>query len=149
MTAARALGVGMALDDFGTGCSSLSHLRNFDFELLKLDSTYVSGPGERCTDKAIVRHVASPARSLGIATVAEGVQDAGQVERLLELGGELGQGCFFSEPQPPTIIAGLLAGQSDGGRSPATPLATPVSAPSEPAAVVLPKLRRTTPVAPR
>ena len=148
LSAARELGVGMALDDFGTGYSSLSHLRNFDFELLKLDSTYVSGLGERRTDEAIVRHVASLARSLGIATVAEGVQDAAQVERLLEIGCELGQGYFFSEPQPPTIIASLLGRQFDGGRAPAAPLATPTAAPSEPAAVVLPKLRKTTPVAP-
>ncbi|MEZ5244238.1 MAG: EAL domain-containing protein [Acidimicrobiales bacterium] len=151
LSAARELGVGMALDDFGTGYSSLSHLRNFDFELLKLDGTYVSGLGERKTDEAIVRHVASLARSLGIATVAEGVQDAKQVERLLEIGCELGQGYFFSEPQPPTIIASLLSRQFDtaGSTAPAA-LDTPPAGvgTTEPAPVVLPKLRKTTPVAP-
>lgn len=151
LTAARDLGVGMALDDFGTGYSSLSHLRNFDFELLKIDGSYVSCLGERPTDEAIVRHVVSLARALGIATVAEGVQDAAQVERLLEIGCELGQGYFFSEPQPPTIIASLLGRQYGESESPApapTPLDPPAAVSAEPAPVVLPKLRKTTPVAP-
>lgn len=155
LTAARELGVGMALDDFGTGYSSLTHLRNFDFELLKLDSSYVSGLGERPIDEAIVRHVASLARGLGIATVAEGVRDAGQVDRLLDIGCELGQGFFFSEPQPPTIIDSLLSRQfgsaEAGGTAPAAPPSKPTTvevAAAASAPVVLPKLRSTAPVTP-
>ncbi len=124
---------------------------------MKLDGTYVSGLGERSTDEAIVRHVASLARALGIAAVAEGVQDAKQVERLLEIGCELGQGYFFSDPQPPTIIGSLLHRQYEGSASespPPTPspatrsLGAPAPAEEEAAPVVLPKLRQTTPVAP-
>jgi diguanylate cyclase (GGDEF)-like protein len=149
LSAARELGVGMALDDFGTGYSALNHLRNFDFELLKLDDAYVSGLGERPTDEAIVRHVASLARALGIATVAEGVQDARQVELLLEIGCELGQGFFFSEPQPPTIIASMLARQYGGSAAlDDARLESPERATSEPAPVELPELRQTTPVEP-
>ncbi len=92
LTAARELGIGLALDDFGTGYSSLSHLRTFEFELLKLDSTYVGALGGRPTDDAIVRHVVSLARALDIATVAKGISEAAQVEKLLDLGCELGQG---------------------------------------------------------
>jgi len=148
LSAARELGVGMALDDFGTGYSSLSHLRNFDFELLKLDGSYVSGLGERPTDEAIVRHVASLARALGIATVAEGIQEAAQVDRLLEIGCELGQGFYFSEPQPPTIIGSLLSRQfSETDEADAVPLAAPDQS-DAPAPVVLPKLRKTTPAKP-
>lgn len=151
LSTARELGIGLALDDFGTGYSSLSHLRNFDLELLKLDGSYVGGLGERETDEAIVRHVASLARALGIATLAEGVENADQVKRLLEVGCELGQGYFFSEPQPPTIIEGLLLRQF-GGDTPAA--ASPAEAPAPvgetatTAPVVLPKLRQTTPVRP-
>ena len=137
--------MGIALDDFGAGYSSLSHLRSFDFELLKLDGTYVSDLGGRPADEAIVRHVASLARSLGIATVAEGVQDEKQVERLLEIGCELGQGYFFSEPQPPTVIASLLGRQFDADAS--VPLEASTAVPTEPGPVVLPKLRKTAPVA--
>ncbi len=160
LTACRELGIGLALDDFGTGYSSLSHLRNFDLELLKLDGTYISGLGEREIDEAIVRHVVSLARALGIAILAEGVQNETQFERLLEMRCELGQGYFFSEPQPPTIIEGLLhrqinaepvidAGSAGTGpmmeRAPAAPApADDDDGDSSPAPVVLPKLRKTT-----
>lgn len=155
LTAARELGVGLALDDFGTGYSSLSHLRNFDLELLKLDGSYISGLGERESDEAIVRHVVSLARALGIATLAEGVQSADQVQRLLDIGCELGQGYFFSEPQPPTIIESLLHRQINGEQLVAAATVEDAALPkpsmlSDPmpetsAAVVLPKLRQTTP----
>ncbi|MDW3218352.1 MAG: EAL domain-containing protein [Acidimicrobiales bacterium] len=156
LSAARELGVGLALDDFGTGYSSLSHLRNFDLELLKLDGSYISGLGERESDEAIVRHVVSLARALGIATLAEGVQSADQVERLLDIGCELGQGYFFSEPQPPTIIESLLQRQINGvqpvteptAEDPVLPAPSMIAdpTPEQSAAIVLPKLRQTTPV---
>ena len=79
--------MGLALDDFGTGYSSISHLRNFDLELVKLDRSYVVGLGESPEDDSIVRHIVALARSLGIATLAEGVSERSHVERLLELGG--------------------------------------------------------------
>lgn len=141
--ATRDLGIGLALDDFGTGYSALSHLRNFDLELLKLDGTYISSLGERDTDDAIVRHVVSLARCLGIATLGEAIHNQTQVERLIALGCELGQGNFFSEPQPPTIIDGLLRRQFSGDVV-AAHNASIGPAKSEPdaAAVVLPKLRQ-------
>jgi len=146
LSAARELGVGLALDDFGTGYSSLSHLRNYDLELLKIDATYVGALGERPTDDAIVEHVVSLARALGIATVAEGIQEAFQVERLIAFGCELGQGNFFFDPQPPTIIEGLLRRQWRSDDSPAEDRAVdPAGADgaSAAASVVLPKLRQT------
>jgi predicted signal transduction protein with EAL and GGDEF domain len=97
---------------------------------------------------------------LGIAILAEGVQNETQFERLLEMRCELGQGYFFSEPQPPTIIEGLLhrqinaepvidAGSAETGpmmeRAPAAPApADDDDGDSSPAPVVLPKLRKTT-----
>ena len=146
LSAARGLGVGLALDDFGTGYSSLSHLRNYDLELLKIDGTYVGALGERPTDDAIVEHVVSLARALGIATLAEGIQEAFQVERLVAFGCELGQGYFFFDPQPPTIIEGLLRRQWRSDDSPAEDRAVdPAGADgvSATASVVLPKLRQT------
>ena len=141
--ATRDLGIGLALDDFGTGYSSLSHLRNFDLELLKLDGSYISSLGERDTDDAIVRHVVSLARSLGIATLGEEIHNATQVERLVDLGCELGQGNFFSEPQPATIIDGLLHRQFSGDVVAAHKAAVaPPTPTADAAAVVLPKLRQ-------
>ena len=146
LSAAREIGVGLALDDFGTGYSSLGHLRNYELELLKLDGSCIGALGERPVDDAIVRHVVSLARALGIATLAEGIQEAAQVERLLEFGCELGQGYFFSDPQPPTIIEGLLRRQwrtdagEGGAEMPAMRADTDADAP---ASIVLPKLRQT------
>jgi diguanylate cyclase (GGDEF)-like protein len=146
LSEARKLGVGLALDDFGTGYSGLSHLRNYDLELLKIDGTYISALGERPSDDTIVQHVVSLARALGIATLAEGIQESSQVARLLEFGCELGQGYFFSEPQPPTIIEGLLRRQWRSDESPEragdgeTSLAQEAD---DTASVVLPRLRQT------
>ena len=146
LSKARELGVGPALDDFGTGYTALSHLRNFDLELLKLDGTYIAGLGRRSTDDAIVRHVISLARSLGIATLAEGISDARQVERLIEFGCELGQGFHFFEPQPATIIDGLLQSQAKRAEPTGLPagdssMTAPGGARQADPAVVLPRLR--------
>jgi diguanylate cyclase (GGDEF)-like protein len=143
LNAAREIGVGLALDDFGTGFSSLSHLRTFDFELLKLDRTYVNAAGERKEDDAIVRHVVSLARALGIATIAEGLQSQAEVDRLVEMGCELGQGYHFSEPQPTTIIDDLVRRAHAGSVVAPARLA---DAEKHSGGVVLPKLRQTTPV---
>lgn len=133
----RELGCGLALDDFGTGYSSLNHLRSFDLELLKLDQSFLQTLGRDGKDDAIVRHVFSLARSIGVATLAEGITDPAQISMLLELGCELGQGFHFSDPQPAMIIEHLVR---DGlGPKPQAPPA--VTAEPTP---VLPTLRNAT-----
>ena len=134
----RELGVGLALDDFGTGYSSLNHLRSFDLELMKLDASFLKHLGRDGKDDAIVRHVFALARSLGVATLAEGITEARQIPMLLELGCELGQGFHFAEPQPANMIEHLVRqGQSLNPDVPA-PASTPQ--PAQPTAV-LPTLR--------
>ena len=137
--AAREIGVGLALDDFGTGYSSISHLRSFDLELVKLDRSYVVGLGESPEDDAIVRHIVALARSLGIATLAEGVSERSHVDRLLELGCELGQGQYFADAQPSAVIDRLIARDS-AVVSPERDTAEPDE---DSGTVVLPTLRRT------
>jgi predicted signal transduction protein with EAL and GGDEF domain len=136
--AARQIGVGLVLDDFGTGYSSISHLRNFDLELVKLDRSYVVGLGENSEDDAIVRHIVALARSLGIATLAEGVSERGQVERLLELGCELGQGQYFADAQPDEVIDRLIA-RAAAGVTPGPETGEPTG---DSGTVVLPTPRR-------
>ncbi len=102
------LGVGLALDDFGTGYSSLTHLRNFDFDLLKLDGSWIHTLGANPRDEAIIRHVVSLGREMGIATIAEGISEASHADLMLEFGCELGQGFYFSEAQPIGVIDELL-----------------------------------------
>ncbi|HET9171071.1 MAG TPA: EAL domain-containing protein, partial [Actinospica sp.] len=96
------LGVRIALDDFGTGYSSLRHLRRVPVDILKIDRLFVSGVDQPGEDRAIIGAVIAMAHSLGMTTVAEGIETEEQYERLLELGCDLGQGYLLSQPLPPS-----------------------------------------------
>jgi EAL domain-containing protein (putative c-di-GMP-specific phosphodiesterase class I) len=80
--ALRGMGVRVALDDFGTGYSSLAYLRQFPFDTLKIDRAFVRELMSRRDARAIVRTIVQLATALGMTTVAEGVEDAGQLELL-------------------------------------------------------------------
>jgi diguanylate cyclase (GGDEF)-like protein len=103
----RALGVRLVLDDFGTGYSSLSYLKHLPLDTIKIDRSFVAGIDETA-DRSIVEAVVALAHGLGIGVVAEGIETQRQVERLLELGCELGQGYLFSHPVPAARTARLL-----------------------------------------
>lgn len=94
------LGVHLAIDDFGTGYSSLSYLGKLPVNTLKIDRAFVTGIGGRGDDEAIIRTILSLARSLGLTTVAEGVDQAHQVDFLRRLGCDEIQGYYFSQSQP-------------------------------------------------
>ncbi|MDX8498920.1 EAL domain-containing protein [Mesorhizobium sp. VK4C] len=104
----RSLGVRIALDDFGTGYSSLSYLRQFPFNRLKIDRSFVREIG-RCPESlAIVRAVIGLGASLGIDTTAEGVETVAQLEALrAEKCGEL-QGFLFSPPVSSESVASII-----------------------------------------
>jgi len=93
----RATGVGISLDDFGTGYSSLSSLRQFPFDTLKIDRSFISTNGDRRNDE-IVRTISNLARILGMDVTVEGLESADQVERMRELGIDYAQGFYFSPP---------------------------------------------------
>jgi diguanylate cyclase (GGDEF)-like protein len=96
----RELGVGIAMDDFGTGYSSLSYLRRFPFDKIKIDRGFIAGLPDDHESVAIVRAVAGLASSLHMATAAEGVETAAQLEKIRALGCTEMQGYLFSRPQP-------------------------------------------------
>jgi diguanylate cyclase (GGDEF)-like protein len=108
LQAFKALGVALAIDDFGTGYSSLSYLQQFPIDLLKIDRAFVSGVGQGVVDSALARAVVSLGSALGVQTVAEGIEEEGQVRELRELGCERGQGFYFSRPQDQAAITALL-----------------------------------------
>jgi EAL domain-containing protein (putative c-di-GMP-specific phosphodiesterase class I) len=108
----RGLGVKIAMDDFGTGYSSLSYLRSFPFDKIKIDRSFVREMVERPDCVAIVRAVAGLGTSLGIATTAEGVETAEQLERVRAEGCTEVQGYLFSPPRPASELAGLLPDES-------------------------------------
>ncbi|WP_440069145.1 putative bifunctional diguanylate cyclase/phosphodiesterase [Streptosporangium sp. OZ121] len=96
--ALTALGVPLALDDFGTGYSSLVRLQRLPVAEVKIDSSFVRRMGESKDDERIVRSIVDLVRSLGLRSVAEGVESAEVAKRLADMGCDLGQGWLFAEP---------------------------------------------------
>src|SRR5262249_27093436 len=95
----RAIGVRIALDDFGTGYSSLSYLRSYPFDKIKIDQCFIRDIGSGNDSLAIIQSVISLAKSLRMACTAEGIESAGQVEKLREAGCSEAQGYYFYRPQ--------------------------------------------------
>ena len=96
----QAMGVLFALDDFGTGQSSLSYLQELPFQRLKIDQSFVQsiGSGERCPP--VIANIVRMAKSLGMATIAEGLDRGHHAEVLSSIGCEEGQGYVLSYPLP-------------------------------------------------
>jgi diguanylate cyclase (GGDEF)-like protein len=105
----RALGVRIAMDDFGTGYSSLSHLRNFPFDRIKIDQSFVAGMTESREGAVIVHAMLQLATGLGIATTAEGVETQEQLTQLAAAGCREAQGFLFSRPVPAGEVPRMLA----------------------------------------
>ncbi len=95
----KAMGVGLACDDFGTGFSSLSSLRDFPFDTLKLDRSFIALEDFDERNGKIIMSITTLAQSLGMTVVGEGIETQGQIDRLASLGCELGQGFLISEPE--------------------------------------------------
>ncbi len=97
----RGHGIEALLDDFGTGFSALSYLHRFPIQGLKIDRSFVSGlEGETCTESlALVRAILAMALTLGIDTIAEGIETERQREILVEQGCQFGQGYLFGKPR--------------------------------------------------
>lgn len=96
----KSMGVRLALDDFGTGYSNLLHLQSLNFDELKVDRSFVGTMTEQRDSRKIVAAVVGLGQSLGLTTVAEGVETAEQAEMLRWLGCEQGQGWLYGKPVP-------------------------------------------------
>ncbi|MDG9923604.1 MULTISPECIES: EAL domain-containing protein [unclassified Pseudomonas] len=94
----KELGVKLSIDDFGTGYSSLSYLQRFQVDKLKIDQSFVRGLTGNAQDQAIVTAIVQMARSLGLHTTAEGIEDEATRALLAELGCDQGQGYLFARP---------------------------------------------------
>ena len=110
----KAMGVRLLLDDFGKGYSSLSYLHRFPVDFLKIDRSFTSRIDEEAGSLAIVEAIVQLAHHLGMAVVAEGVESAGQLARLRDLGCEYGQGNLFSAPFDGIEAESLLATRPAG-----------------------------------
>ena len=108
----RDIGIRISLDDFGTGYSSLAYLRNFPFDKIKIDRSFVQDMLVRKDCQAIVRAVVGLAQSLSITTIIEGVETKEQFEAAKNYGCNEGQGYLFSKPMPNSEVAAFLAKRS-------------------------------------
>ncbi|MDX7951205.1 EAL domain-containing protein [Lichenihabitans sp. Uapishka_5] len=112
----RRLGVSIAFDDYGTGYASLSLLKRFPLDRLKIDRSFVQTILESETDAAIVSTVLSLGARLGLSVIAEGVETEGQAERLRQKGCVQAQGYLFGRPLPPDSFEARFAIGVDGER---------------------------------
>ncbi|NJD29850.1 MAG: EAL domain-containing protein [Chloroflexi bacterium] len=94
----RALGVRIVIDDFGTGYFSLSHLRQFPVDTLKIAAEFVQAAPDDAKSAALASAIVAMGKSLGISTVAEGIETAEQAARMRELGCTYSQGFYFARP---------------------------------------------------
>jgi EAL domain-containing protein (putative c-di-GMP-specific phosphodiesterase class I) len=100
----RALGVRLALDDFGTGYSSLCQLRSLPVDWLKVGMPFLDSIENGGADRPFVRMVLDLASNLGLGVVAEGIESAGQLAALQELGCAFGQGFYLGSPCDPESV---------------------------------------------
>jgi diguanylate cyclase (GGDEF)-like protein len=107
------MGVRVALDDFGTGYSSMGYLQSFPFDRIKIDQSFVRGTSNEAVGRAIVRAIAAIGQSLGMATVAEGVETEEQMTRIASDGCTDVQGYLISRPMRPEQIRSFLLLQNE------------------------------------
>ena len=108
LTELKELGVKLAVDDFGTGYSSLNYIRRFPVDILKVDKSFVDGVSKGGEESALTAAIIELAAILKLRPVAEGIERADQLERLLDLHCDLGQGFYFARPLPMDSIDELL-----------------------------------------
>lgn len=121
----RELGVKIVMDDFGVGYSSLSYLRSFPFDKVKIDKSFIQEIGQRADALAIVRAVSGMCKSLGISSTAEGVETAEQLFGVADHECTQAQGYLFSRPVPNDRLAAVLEQLRDSApqRPPGLPAA--------------------------
>lgn len=104
LTALREMGAVIALDDFGTGQSSLTYLAQLPIDIIKIDQSFVATVDVDPTSRALVNAVVHIASSLGAVTIAEGIETAGQLKALRQLGCTIGQGYYLGRPVEATRV---------------------------------------------
>lgn len=104
----KGLGVQLAIDDFGTGYSSLNYLRHLPVDILKIDKSFVDGLTAGPTESAFGKLIIDFAHTLGLRTVAEGVEQPEQAAALRRLGCHLAQGYLFAQPLPASDVDAFI-----------------------------------------
>jgi len=111
-----ALGIAIALDDFGTGYAGLDYLKTLPISCLKIDKTFVQDMASSLRCHEIVQSAINLAWSIGLSTIAEGIEDEDTVRRLNDLGCNIAQGYYFARPMPASAVAAWLKQVQAEGR---------------------------------
>ena len=106
------LGVRIAIDDFGTGFSSLGQLRRFPIDVIKVDRSFVQNVEGDAKSAAITSNLARLASSLGLTSIAEGIESDSQLASVRELGVDVAQGYLFARALPPDELTAMLLGDA-------------------------------------
>ncbi|MFY9588008.1 MAG: EAL domain-containing protein [Actinomycetota bacterium] len=107
----KAVGVRLALDDFGTGYASLAYLRKLPIDILKIDKSFIDGVDKGAEEAALGRAILKIGESLGMSSIAEGVEREAQAFELRQAGCRFAQGFFFSKPLDASRIEAMLTWQ--------------------------------------
>ena len=114
LVALQDIGIKISLDDFGTGYSSLYNLRELHFDKIKIDRSFVLSMRSDAGSAKIVRSVIDLAKSLGLPTIAEGIEHVDAMEQIVQSGGEYGQGFYFSKAMPAAEAAQFVRACATG-----------------------------------
>gem|GEM_PF-135847 len=104
----KILGANISMDDFGTGYSSLNYLRQYPFDILKIDRSFIMDLTRRSEDQALVKATIAMAHGLGLTVIAEGVENAEHLDFIKKNGCDFAQGYLFSKPVPAIEFMALL-----------------------------------------
>nr|WP_246429591.1 EAL domain-containing protein [Prosthecomicrobium pneumaticum] len=115
LSSLRSNGVRIALDDFGTGYSSLYHLRELKFDKVKIDRSFVQSMQTSSDSRKIVDAIVSLAKTLGLPTVAEGIEDKAVLDHLASIGCDFGQGFYLGRAMPAEAAVERLDPHDAGG----------------------------------
>lgn len=116
----KALGVRLALDDFGKGYSSLHHLQVLPFDELKIDRSFVRAMLHERESRKIVAAAVGLGHSLGLATIAEGIENTAQAAMLARMGCDSGQGWLYGRPVPPEQVPAIISTRASAVSPPGT-----------------------------
>jgi EAL domain-containing protein (putative c-di-GMP-specific phosphodiesterase class I) len=112
----KTMGIRFALDDYGTGYSSLARLSELPIDIIKIDKSFIDNVRTNAETRILVKSVVDVAKALGMATVAEGVEEENQFETLQKLGFTFIQGFLFAQPEPAALAGEVIARLRDSKR---------------------------------
>jgi len=112
LLALKAMGVRVAIDDFGTGYSSLAYLQQFPVDSIKIDRSFISSMADSPESGVLIRNLVQLGKTLGLETLAEGIEATGQYAQLAREHCDSGQGYLFGRPLETGAVEHFLAARS-------------------------------------